>query len=126
MRVLVMGGTRFNGLALVYELVKHGHEVTVFNRGQSEAALPYGVKRLYGDRNEHQQLTDELRKHDFDCVQDISGYTLADIQPLYEAFKGRIGHYIFAGSTVIYANSKVLPIRETHPLDEGPNQGDYG
>jgi nucleoside-diphosphate-sugar epimerase len=126
MRVLVMGGTRFNGLALVYELMKHGHEVTVFNRGQSEAALPYGVKRLYGDRNEHQQLTDELRKHDFDCVQDISGYTLADIQPLYEAFKGRIGHYIFAGSTVIYANTKVLPIRETHPLDEGPNQGDYG
>ena len=48
------------------------------------------------------------------------------MQPLFDAFKGRIGHYIFAGSTVIYADTKVLPIRETHPLDEGPNQGDYG
>ena len=26
MKVLVMGGTRFNGLALVNELVQHGHE----------------------------------------------------------------------------------------------------
>ena len=40
MKVLVMGGTRFNGLALVQELVKWGHEVTVLNRGQSEARLP--------------------------------------------------------------------------------------
>ena len=50
MNVLVMGGTRFNGLALVHELVKHGHEVTIFNRGQTEAAIPRGVRRLLGDR----------------------------------------------------------------------------
>ncbi len=29
MKILVMGGTRFNGLALVHELVKYGHDVTV-------------------------------------------------------------------------------------------------
>lgn len=127
MRVLVMGGTRFNGLALVHDLVRHGHDVTVFNRGQSEAALPRSVKRLYGDRNEHAQLTEQLRQHDFDVVQDISGYTIDDIRPLYDAFKGRIGHYIFAGSTVIYADTNVLPIREaTHPVELGPKQGDYG
>jgi nucleoside-diphosphate-sugar epimerase len=126
MKVLVMGGTRFNGLALVHDLVRHGHDVTVFNRGQSEAVLPRSVRRLYGDRNEHQQLTDMMRKEDFDVIQDISGYTIDDVRPLFEAFKGRIGHYIFAGSTVIYADTKILPIRETHPLDEGPKQGDYG
>lgn len=126
MRVLVMGGTRFNGLSLVHELVRHGHEVTTFNRGVSEAVLPRSVKRLYGDRNEHEQLTNQLKQQDFDVVQDISGYTIDDVNPLYEAFKGRIGHYIFAGSTVIYADTKVLPIRETHPVDLGPKQGDYG
>ena len=35
MRVLVMGGTQFNGLALVRELVRTGHDVTVLNRGQT-------------------------------------------------------------------------------------------
>jgi nucleoside-diphosphate-sugar epimerase len=127
MKVLVMGGTRFNGLALVNDLVRHGHDVTVFNRGQSEAVLPRAVRRLYGDRNNREQLTEILKKEDFDCVQDISGYTIDDVRPLYDAFKGRIGHYIFAGSTVIYADTKVLPIREeTHAVDEGPKQGDYG
>ena len=126
MKVLVMGGTRFNGLSLVHELVRHGHEVTTFNRGVSEAALPRSVRRLYGDRNNTQQLFDMMKAEDFDVVQDISGYTIEDVKPLFDAFKGRIGHYIFAGSTVIYADTKVLPIRETHALDEGPKQGDYG
>ena len=31
-RVLVMGGTQFNGLALVHELVRSGHDVTILNR----------------------------------------------------------------------------------------------
>jgi nucleoside-diphosphate-sugar epimerase len=126
MRVLVMGGTRFNGLSLVRDLVQHGHEVTTFNRGVSEAVLPRGVRRLYGDRTNYQQLFDMMKQEDFDVVQDISGYTLDDVKPLFDAFKGRIGHYIFAGSTVVYADTKVLPIRETHPVDESDRQGDYG
>ena len=32
MRVLVMGGTQFNGLALVHELARCGHDVTIVNR----------------------------------------------------------------------------------------------
>ncbi len=127
MKVLVMGGTRFNGLSLVHELVKHGHQVTTFNRGVSEAVLPRSVRRLYGDRNDRTALFEMMKNEDFDVVQDISGYTIDDVKPLVDAFKGRIGHYIFAGSTVIYADTKVLPIREeTHPVDEGPKQGDYG
>ena len=51
---------------------------------------------------------------------------MAETLPGFEAFKGRIGHYIFAGSTVVYADTNILPIRETHAVDEGPKQGDYG
>ena len=42
MRVLVMGGTQFNGLALVRELARHGHDVTVLNRGKTPVELPRG------------------------------------------------------------------------------------
>ena len=42
MRVLVMGGTQFNGLALVHELARTGHEVVILNRGQTQADLPLG------------------------------------------------------------------------------------
>ena len=42
MRVLVMGGTQFNGRALVNELARAGHDVTVCNRGRTPAELPAG------------------------------------------------------------------------------------
>ncbi len=45
MNMLVMGGTQFNGLALVHELVRCGHEVTIVNRGRTEAPLPDGLQR---------------------------------------------------------------------------------
>ena len=50
MRVLVVGGTSFNGLALVRELARRGHRVTTLNRGRTEADLPRGVERLFADR----------------------------------------------------------------------------
>ena len=51
MRVLVMGGTLFNGYALVKELVRTGHDVTILNRGKTQVDLPRSVHRLIGDRN---------------------------------------------------------------------------
>ena len=125
-KVLVMGGTRFNGLALVQELAKWGHEVTVLNRGQSKAPLPHAVRRLYADRTNHDQLREVLGAEEFDVVQDTSGYALADVQPLVEILRGRIGHYVFASSTVIYAKPKVLPIRESDPVDRSERQTEYG
>ncbi|HRC63509.1 MAG TPA: NAD-dependent epimerase/dehydratase family protein [Dehalococcoidia bacterium] len=126
MRVLVMGGTRFNGLALVRELARHGHDVTVLNRGQTPVDLPRGVRRLFGDRTDHEGLKEVLRHEEFDVVQDINGYSVADVQPMIELFRGRVAHYIFASSTVIYAPSHVLPMHEWAPVDRGPRQSEYG
>ena len=47
MRVLVMGGTQFNGRALVHELVAAGHDVTICNRGRTESDVPDEVCLLY-------------------------------------------------------------------------------
>ena len=126
MRVLVMGGTQFNGLALVKELVRNGHDVTVLNRGRTKADLPRSVRRLYGDRTDHSALRELFRREEFDCVQDMSAYHPEDVKLMYEIFRGRIGHYVFASSTVIYAASDILPIAEDHPVERGPNQNEYG
>ena len=126
MKVLVMGGTRFNGLHLVHELVRQGHQVTVFNRGISEAKLPPGVRRLYGDRKNHEQLRQVLGREEFDCVYDISAYVLDDVRSAVELFQGHTGQYIFASSTVVYGASKILPIAEDFPLDNTERQSDYG
>ena len=126
MRVLVMGGTMFNGLGLVRELRKHGHEVTIVNRGQTQAELPVGVQRLYCDRTDHAVMRQTLAGRDFDCIFDVSAYRLEDVELMAEIFRGRTGHYVFISSTVIYAASNRLPISEDDPLERGDRQNEYG
>ena len=125
-KVLVMGGTQFNGLALVRELARTGHDVTILNRGKSEAVLPRNVRRLYCDRTDAEKMRAVLRGEDFDCVQDISAYRPEDVQLMVELFRGRIGHYIFASSTVTYAAATILPITEHYPDERGESQNEYG
>ena len=126
MKVLVMGGTQFNGLALVHELVRAGHDVTICNRGRTEADLPPGVQRLLADRTDHEQLRAALRGTEWDCVHDISAYHPPDVESMRDILAGSIGHYVFASSTVIYAANDDLPITEDDPVERGPDQNEYG
>ncbi len=126
MKVLVMGGTQFNGLALVHDLVRNGHDVSILNRGKTEAALPSGVERLIADRTEPDTLRNALGGRDWDAVYDISAYRPEDVSLMIEILHGRTGHYVFASSTVIYAAADRLPITEGHPVERGPAQNVYG
>lgn len=121
-----MGGTQFNGLALVHELVRAGHEVTVCNRGKTVADLPGEVSHLTADRTDHQQLRAAIGGIDWDCVQDITAYHPPDVEVMVDILRDRVGHYIFASSTVIYAQNEVLPIDESGPDERGENQIQYG
>ena len=125
MKVLVLGGSRFNGLALVNELARTGNQVTVLNRGQTEAALPHGVRRITGDRDDPLTLKAALGNDEYDVVYDVSGYTLPQVQTIVELVRGRVGHFIFASSTVTYAAARHLPIRETSADNDTPQQNDY-
>ncbi len=126
MKVLVMGGTMFNGLAVVRELAKHGHAVTVLNRGKTEADLPRGVARLFADRTDAAALGEALGREEWDAVVDVSAYRLEDVQRMAELLRGRTGHYVFISSTVIYAASELLPITERFPVDRSERQNEYG
>ena len=66
-----MGGTQFNGLALVHELVRQGHDVTIVNRGQTDAPLPEGINRLYADRTDHAFAAAELQRQRGRAAPDI-------------------------------------------------------
>ena len=125
MRVLVMGGTQFNGLALVHELVSQGHEVTVCNRGRTESDIPDSVGRLVADRTDHEQLRSVLRGTEWDCVHDVSAYHPEDVEIMMEIFRDAVGHYVFASSTVTY-QSQDRPITEDDPDDRGETQIEYG
>src|SRR5215211_5732161 len=110
MQVLVVGGSQFNGFALVQELVRRGHDVTVLNRG----------------RTDRERMTEVLRGREFDCVHDMCAYHPEDVELMIDLLRDRVGHYVFVSSTVIYASSRVLPITEESPVDRSERQIEYG
>jgi nucleoside-diphosphate-sugar epimerase len=121
-----MGGTQFNGLALVRELVRAGHDVTILNRGKSAGAVPPGVRRLVADRTDVASVRAALGSEEWDCVHDVTAYRPEDAAFMLEQLRGRVGHYVFISSTVIYAPSDLLPIHEDAPVDRSPRQNEYG
>src|SRR5882724_10504567 len=75
MRLLVLGGTRFLGRAIVDEAIRRGYDVTTFSRGLSGEPRP-GAEALHGDRTNSADLL-RLAERDFDLVIDTSVSTLS-------------------------------------------------
>ncbi|MFN0148163.1 MAG: NAD-dependent epimerase/dehydratase family protein [Dehalococcoidia bacterium] len=129
MRVLVLGGNRYIGRHLVEMLAGRGHEVTVFN--SHPTALPEGVHRLHGDRQQPGVIESVLgpERESFDAVFDNTSYQTTDVTPLVELFRGRLQHYVFTSSTAVYPWSDVQPVTEESPVSDdeaaNPSRG-YG
>jgi nucleoside-diphosphate-sugar epimerase len=123
---LVLGGSQFVGLHTVRELVARGHDVTVLNRGQTEARLPPGVERLVADRRNAESMRAALAGKEWDAVFDVSGFIMAaigsSVSDLIDMLDGRVGAYVYTSSIMAYAPSGIFPWDESFPtVDEGPN-----
>ncbi len=126
MKVLVIGGSQFNGYSLVQELARRGHDTTVLNRGRTETSLPEGVQRLVGDRTDAERMRELFARSEYDAVYDTCAYHPADVEMMSGLFGGRTGHYVFLSSVAIYAPSRILPIAEDFPDDRSDQQNEYG
>ena len=119
-----MGGNRYIGLNLVFELARRGHEVTVMN--SHEAPLPEGARRLHGDRQQPGVITEVLgpRRDEFDVVFDNTAYHVKDLEPMIELFAGRVQHFGFSSSVAVYRRTFLQPVDETFrthdPHDAAP------
>lgn len=129
MKVLVTGGNRYIGRDLVFELARRGHDVTLIN--SHESPLPDGARRIHADRRQPGAFAAAL--HDcrdaFDVVFDNTAFTLSDVEPMVELFRGRVQQYVFTSSMAVYRRSFVQPIHEHFrrhaPDDEDPRKA-YG
>lgn len=117
MRILIMGGTRFIGVHLTKMLVKQGHEVVLFNRGNRPTPVE-GVLQIEGDRTSPTQLKEKLSQEHFDVIFDNNGRELGDTQPLAEIFQSlRVQHFVYISSAGVYLPSEQMPHIESDPVD---------
>ena len=114
MRLLVLGGTKFLGRAAVEAALARGHEVTLFNRGETNPELFPEAEKLRGDRTAGLA---ELRGREWDAVLDPSGYVPAVVRDSAEVLAGVTGHYLFISSISVYA-SLAARNDESRPLSK--------
>jgi 2'-hydroxyisoflavone reductase len=109
MRILVLGGTQFLGRHTVDAALARGHDVTLFNRGQTRPELHAEAEKLRGDRDG--DLT-ALEGRSFDAVVDTSGYVPRIVAATIDAL-GDVGHYTFVSSISVYGEVPTPPTEET-------------
>jgi 2'-hydroxyisoflavone reductase len=123
-RLLLLGGPRFLGRAVIDAALARGHELTLFNRGTTGAELHPDLERIVGDRDGG---LDGLRGRDWDAVVDTSGYLPRVVGAGARLLSEAVGHYVFVSSVSVYA-SFAAPVDEGSPLAElsAPGSEDVG
>lgn len=99
MRLLVLGGTKFLGRAAVESALARGHEVTLFNRGETNPELFPEAEKLRGDRDGDLSA---LAGREWDAVIDPSGFVPRVVAASAELLSGSAGHYVFVSSISVY------------------------
>jgi len=99
--LLVLGGTKFLGRATVDAAVARGHDVTLFNRGETNPELFPELEKLHGDRSTDLSALDGRT---WDAVVDPSGYVPGVVRASAEKLSGSTGFYLFVASLSVYAD----------------------
>ncbi|MCY3936611.1 MAG: NAD-dependent epimerase/dehydratase family protein [Chloroflexi bacterium] len=103
MQLLVLGGTQFVGRHIVKAALAHGWQVTLFNRGQTNAELFPDVEKLRGDRDPRiDPGLSALAGRRWDVVIDCNGYVPRLVRASAEALRESCEHYLFISTGSVY------------------------
>ena len=109
----MIGGTSFVGRHITQTALDHGHDVTVFNRGKTNADAFPAATQLIGDRNSDLSA---LQTGEWDATVDSSAYVPQQVRTLLETLGGRGGHYTFISTISVYPDETPEHFTENAPL----------
>jgi 2'-hydroxyisoflavone reductase len=112
-KLLLLGGPKFVGRAVIDAALASGHELTLFNRGTTGADLYPEVERIVGDRDGG---LEGLLGRRWDAVVDTSGYVPRIVGASANLLAIAVDHYVFVSSISVYASFDEI-VDETSPLD---------
>lgn len=116
MRVLILGGTRFLGRALVEAALLRGDQVTLFNRGLSSPGLFEGRAELRaGERDGSLETLVRPGQDWWDVVIDTSGYVPRVVGKSAQLLKDHAERYVFISSISVYEEPPAHGVSEQSP-----------
>jgi 2'-hydroxyisoflavone reductase len=121
--ILVLGGTKFLGPAIVEPALAAGHKVTLFNRGRTNPQLFPEAEKLRGDRDPKKgDGVKALLGRKFDVIYDDSGYFPRMVRASAQALAvAGSGQYVFVSSISAYRDNKVAGADETAAVATMPD-----
>jgi nucleoside-diphosphate-sugar epimerase len=120
LKVVVLGGTRFIGRAIVDELAASGHQVLVAHRGNLEPADMPKVQHVHADRMDLGAHSEEIAGFEPDAAVDCRALTRADTEAVIAALPKGLRLVVISSIDVYRAFGALNEDRETDPvpLDE--------
>ncbi len=111
--ILILGGTRFLGPQVVDAARKHGHSLTLFNRGKTHPGLFPDIEKLLGDRDGNLKA---LEGRKWDAVVDTSGYVPRVVRASADLLKDAVQQYVFVSTISVYAKAEKPGMDENGPV----------
>lgn len=112
LKILVLGGTSFIGPHQVRYALERGHQITLFNRGQTNPHLFPEVEKLRGDRNGDLK---SLEGRTWDVCIDNSASTPEWVTLSASLLRDSVGIYMYVSSRSAYADFRAVPMTAAHP-----------
>ena len=117
MNVLVIGGSRFLGKAIVRSFLKKGiYNVFVMNRG-TRSNLEGVAGAFLCDRNDRDNFGKVLKDRPWDVIVDTI-LDAKDLEFVIETLGTNVGHFIHTGSIGVYGDARKIPAPEWLPMME--------
>ncbi len=123
MRLLVLGGTRFVGRAVVEAALARGDEVVTVTRGVS-GAPDQAAEVIHADRADPAAVRDALANRSWDAVIDTWSGAPSAVRESAEILADRAGHYGYVSSRSVYRWPVPVGLDETAPVVEGDARSD--
>jgi 2'-hydroxyisoflavone reductase len=120
LKILVLGGTGLIGPPMVSYAVARGHEVTLFNRGKTNAQLFPDLEKLKGDRNDDiSALEAEVAAgRRWDAVVDNTASIPRWVTESAGLLAKAADYYLYTSSISAYADHSVPNADETAPVGQ--------
>lgn len=103
LKILFLGGTGFLGPHTVQYAIDRGHEVTLFNRGQTNSDLFPELEKLVGNRDpDVDEGLEALKGRSWDAVIDTSGYVPRIVGASASLLADSVDQYLFVSTICQY------------------------
>jgi aryl-alcohol dehydrogenase-like predicted oxidoreductase/nucleoside-diphosphate-sugar epimerase len=102
MNILLVGGNRFVGVEIAWQLLRVGHELTILALDPPPADIRPHIRWLTADRNNEDGLKELFKDSAFDAVIDNIAFEPYQVEILCRVFQGRIGRYLLTSTTDVY------------------------